>query len=548
MRLLGRGDEARVRWRGRHQSGHWVWLESSPALLRDGADEAVNGFIDVIRDITERKEREDALAAARLAAEEAVRSKSDFVANVSHELRTPLNSIIGFSRLLTEGAGLNEEAQRRVRLIHSAGQALQSVIDNVLDFSKLEAAALELNCAPFDLRAFIPETIALLEPQAAARDLPLRALVAPDVPAWVVGDEGRLRQVLLNLLSNAVKFTREGHVEVRLRPVPIESGEARLRVEVRDTGSGISQQRLDTLFSRFVQAAPSVAAHYGGTGLGLAITRQLVDLMGGEIGVESRVGAGSTFWFEVVLPIAAASAPAQDERSPGESWRGKHILVVDDVDLNRDLMLATLSSYGCAVEAANDGAQAVAAVLARPFDLVLMDCQMPVMDGFAATEAIRAAGPPHNATPIVALTASAQSAHIERCRESGMDDHLSKPLNEKLLEQILARYLSARPAHSDEEPGMPVTTEKPSLEERYRARKLSTLEKINAMIRAGRFGDDERAEIAALSHQLAGTAALFGDPALGEEARALEIGLERWSAEERPAAVRASYEKLRLAA
>ncbi|WP_167737341.1 PAS domain S-box protein [Sphingomonas parva] len=549
--LLKTGVTSRVRWRALGARGEWVWLESSPALLLDAQHEGVTGFIDVIRDVTDRKRREDALAEARARAEEAVKSKSDFVANVSHELRTPLNSIIGFSRLLTEAPELSDETKRRVSLIHSAGQALRGVIDNVLDFSKLEAEALELNQADFDLHDLIGQTIGLMEPQAVAKDLSLNVLLASDLPVYVRGDEGRLRQVLLNLLSNAVKFTREGAVTLSASVTARSEHKARLRIEVKDTGAGIPADRLDTLFGRFVQAGPSVASHYGGTGLGLAITRQLIELMGGAIGVRSVPDRGSTFFLEIELPLAVSAGRDQAGRSSlgPDSLHGRRILVVDDVDLNRDLMLATLSRYGAAIAAVGDGEQAVAAILGGDFDLVLMDCQMPVLDGFAATRQIRASGAPQARIPIVALTASAQPSHIDRCRSAGMDDHLTKPLDEAALERVLRRYLAtghaAAPGAAAPPPAPTDTALPPALEARYAARKAAALETIVAVIATGGLTERAIAEIKTIAHQLAGTAGMFGDAPLGEAAHALEIGLESWPAADRFERVCAAYWRLK---
>ncbi len=438
---LMRGEPPRrVRWRGRHQTDErWLWLESSPALLRDAAGQPT-GYLDVVRDVTAQKEQEDALAQARQDAEIAMRSKADFLANMSHELRTPLNSIIGFSRLLTESAALGDEDRRRIGLVHNAAQALHAVIDNVLDFSKLEADALELHRAPFDLTAFVGQTLAMLEPQAAAKDVTLRALLPASAPSMVVGDLGRLRQVLLNLLSNAVKFTSKGGVVARLTCDPAGSDAVRIRVEVSDTGAGIAVDKIDGLFNRFAQAETSIAAHYGGTGLGLVISKQLIELMDGQIGVTSALGTGSTFWFELCLPIAEAAAGPAAVAHTGPAFAGARVLVVDDVELNRELMMALLSNAGCSVTLAADGAAALEAVVTQPFDLVLMDCQMPVMDGFMATRQIRAAGQPYSNLPIIALTASATPEHLARCEAAGMDGHLTKPLNPGALEAVLRRY------------------------------------------------------------------------------------------------------------
>ncbi|MEG3089186.1 PAS domain S-box protein [Sphingomonas sp. PB4P5] len=536
-----------VRWRVWHKTeARWVWAESSPALLRDPVTQAVTGYLDVIRDVTAQKEQEDALAAAKLAAEEAMHSKEHFLANMSHELRTPLNSIIGFSRLLAESSGLDPEVRRRVGLVHSAGLALHAVIDNVLDFSKLEADKLVLDCSAFDVDAFFTSTVSLLEPQAATRDVRLHVDVDPHLPAKLVGDAGRLRQILLNLLSNAVKFTQNGSVTTRVKLVERPGGDARLRVEVIDTGGGIAEDKLAMLFNRFVQASASVSRHYGGTGLGLAISRQLVSLMGGKIGVTSEVGTGSTFWFEITLPVANVQECSERDLSAPRPLLlyDKRILVVDDVDLNRELMLAMLSKYGCTIELADDGAEALEALETQSFDLVLMDCQMPVMDGFAATRAIRQQTGPAAKMPIVALTASAQPEHLARCRAAGMNEHLTKPLNPQALEAVLERYLGA--AAKDEPTPGPELVQKaaPSLRERYAIRRTTTLEALDAMIRAGQFTDSEVSEVAKLAHNLAGTAGMFGEAELGEAAAALDAGIGQWPRAERVQRIRDSFDTL----
>jgi signal transduction histidine kinase len=274
-----------------------------------------------------------------------MRSKADFLANMSHELRTPLNSIIGFTRLLTESRGLSSEDQRRVELAHGAGQALHAVIDNVLDFSKLEAAALELHNAAFDPSELLRQTVAMLEPQAAAKDLRLKH----HDRRRGAGRRGRRRRTRAPGAAEPALQRREvhlsgwGHRQPELRD-PGPTAAPRLRIEITDTGSGISESKQDGIFNRFVQAGSSVSAHYGGTGLGLAISRQLIGLMGGEIGVDSAVGRGSTFWFEIALPTAtSADAKPLPEAQPLR-LAGRRILVVDDVELNRELMLALLSS------------------------------------------------------------------------------------------------------------------------------------------------------------------------------------------------------------
>ncbi len=443
LRVVSGEAPERLRWRGRHQQeARWIWLESNPALLRDPDTGTPTGYLDVIRDVTAQKAQEDALAAARQEAERAMRSKADFLANMSHELRTPLNSIIGFSRLLAERDTLSSEDRRQIDLVHGAGQALHAVIDNVLDFSKLEAAALTLDPAPFDVVAMARKATALLEPQAADKAIGLKFVLDAPESLSVLGDEGRLRQVLLNFLSNAVKFTKTGEVRVTLAAQPQAGERVGFRIEVRDTGLGIAPDKLKGLFNRFTQADATTSTRYGGTGLGLAISKQLVELMGGSVGGESAVGEGSTFWLALDLPAASAVAPGRDDHDAKPSLAGRTILVADDVDLNRQLMSALLTKQGCVVDLAENGAEALERLETCAYDLVLMDCQMPVMDGFAATRAIRASGKPYASTPIVALTASADVEHLARCGAAGMDAHLTKPLNPGALEAVMRRFLS----------------------------------------------------------------------------------------------------------
>jgi PAS domain S-box-containing protein len=436
--------EQPVRYRFRAKSGDWMWLETHPTVVFDDAGAPVE-FINLTHDITQTKAAEAELLAAREAAEAATQAKSEFLANMSHEIRTPLTSIMGFSSLLKEVGALPDNARLYVDRIATAGQSLLAVVNDILDFSKLEAGQVELDPQTFNPAAFIHETTQLLAIQAENKGLELGAEIDGPMPAWVLADSARLRQVLLNLLGNAIKFTARGAVGVRLGYD--DTGPGRLRVAVIDTGEGIAAERRDRLFQRFSQVDGSVSRVHGGTGLGLAICKSLVELMGGEIGVASEPGRGSTFWFTVAAPEALAVAPTEAADSAhdfeGGEARAARILIVDDLSVNRELVRTMLSPFGHAFEEAGNGAEAVQAALRSSFDLILMDLQMPGMDGFEAARTIRATAPLNRATPIIALSANVLPAHVVACQAAGMDDHLGKPIVLTALVSKVAMWAGA---------------------------------------------------------------------------------------------------------
>ena len=439
-----------VVYRFRHRNGEWIWLESHPTAVFDDQGRPAE-FITVTRDITRAKAAEAELMAAREAAEAATLAKGEFLANMSHEIRTPLTSIIGFSTLLKEAAELPENARHYVQRISTAGQSLLSVVNDILDFSKLEAGQLELDPHPFDPSAFVLETTQLLAVQAANKGLDWRLEFDGALPGLVLADSARLRQVLLNLLGNAIKFTPKGGVLIRVGYEPAGSG--RLSVSVVDTGVGIPAERRDRLFQRFSQVDGSVSRIHGGTGLGLAICKSLVELMGGEIGVASEEGGGSTFWFSVEAPLAEAAQvePATENETPADesgTWRPAHILIVDDLAVNRELVRAMLTPFGHTFEEAENGADAVRAALRSSFDLILMDLQMPGMDGFEAARTIRATAVLNRATPIIALSANVLPAHVVASQAAGMDDHLGKPIVPAALVTKVALWTGAEHATS----------------------------------------------------------------------------------------------------
>jgi PAS domain S-box-containing protein len=432
-------ERSTLQFRGRHKDGRWIWLESNPTVVRQ-ADGTPIEIVDVIRDVSARVALEAELLAARDAAVAAARAKTEFLANMSHEIRTPLTGVIGFSRLLQEEP-LSDNANRYAQRILTAGETLLAVVNDILDFSKLEAAQIELDPHGFDPRAFVAETVELVAELASGKGLSLSVEIDEDTPGFVHADSARLRQVLLNLLTNAIKFTASGGVEVRVGYARGEPG--RLRVSVSDTGVGIPDALRHRLFQRFSQIDASISREHGGTGLGLAICKSLVELMGGRIGVETRPGGGSTFWFTIEAPQTARAETVEAETAVEADSEPARILIVDDTEANRDLVRTMLQALGHDCREAGGGAEAVAMAMRERFDLILMDMQMPGMDGVAATRAIREACDLNRSTPIVALTANVLPAQIAICRQAGMDDHIAKPVTPRDLIFKVAQWVAA---------------------------------------------------------------------------------------------------------
>jgi signal transduction histidine kinase/ActR/RegA family two-component response regulator len=427
----------------RTAGGRYLELNFKP--LDDG------GLLAVHRDITALKEREEALDAAKQAAEAANLAKSTFLATMSHEIRTPMNGVLGMIEVL-ERQGLTKDQRPILVTMRESAQALLRIIDDVLDFSKIEAGRLELEATPFSLSGLVEGVLDTFRPQVLAKGLTLDAEIDAGSQDALVGDPTRVRQILLNLLSNAIKFTEHGGVRVRAGTLPLGGGRTRATLVVTDTGIGLGAEQLARLFQPFVQADSSTTRQFGGTGLGLSIVQRLAQVMGGDVAIESSPGVGSTFTVTLTLDAAPADSPlktllrpvarpsARIAARPGE---GPRVLVVEDHPVNREVLVLQLNVLGIAADSAENGVDALAAWARGRYAAVLADIHMPHMDGHELARRLRAAEADRGAarTPIIAVTANAIKGEEERCLASGMDAYLVKPVSIEQLRATLERWL-----------------------------------------------------------------------------------------------------------
>jgi PAS domain S-box-containing protein len=433
-RLAGYTAEAAVVCRAQRRDGAWIWIEGVFRRIAEARGDQPT-IVATFRDVSDRQAQSLALREAKEAAEAASQAKTDFLAAMSHEIRTPLNGILGYTDLLLQDPGFAGGRRQQVERIRNAGSALRTVVDDILDFSTIEAGHIELEPLPFSPAILADGAISIVRGGVGSKRLDIRTVLDPDVPQVLIGDEGRLRQILLNLLNNAVKFTPAGSVTLAIA----RCGDG-LRFTITDTGIGIPADKRSRLFERFSQVDGSIRREYGGTGLGLAICKSLVAAMGGTIGVEAAAPHGSIFWFDLQLPRGTSLLELATIEPEAVAKHSALILLAEDNEINQDLARAVIENAGHRLDIVADGAAAIQAVRSKRYDLVLMDVQMPILDGISATRHIRQMDHGARDVPIVAMSANVMPAQVAELLACGMNDHVGKPFKQRDLHAAIARW------------------------------------------------------------------------------------------------------------
>ena len=440
--MIAKGENSNripVEYRYLHKTRGWIWLQSNIRFLL-GPNREVLEWIDIVRDIHDRKIAEQEAEAAKAIAEAAARSKSEFLSTLSHELRTPLTGIIGLSEMIGTDGGLNDRDRHYLDLVQDASRQLMAIVNNVLDISRLEFGTVRLVEESFRLSDTLANVIEVMTPEARAKGLSL-GVDLPDTIPLTVGDPGRISQILFNLVSNATKHSSGGEISLKL-DLTTHKDRAKIKISVTDSGTGLDPVLLPRLFDRVTSANTPTQAKTGGAGLGLSISRQLVELMGGTIGAENMARGGAQFWFELDLPLDASEplAPTLPQAVP---TRRMSILLAEDNAFSQELIKTILKPLDCEIEAVENGQSAIYAAQRKQFDLILMDIRMPGMDGHASTRAIRAMGGDHAKVPIIALSAAEEPQDIEDCLAAGMNDHVAKPILPSALYAAIGRHSRA---------------------------------------------------------------------------------------------------------